>query len=153
MAGAIYNPITDEMFEAAKQQGAWRNGARTRVSTHAGLENIRILMEKKLADSHNWRVPWPASMTAETRASAAYRMALVAAGEFDAMLSLSQKSDWDVAAGDLIVEEAGGRVTDADGTPLIYNRQQPVHESVVCAGPALHELLLLRLGELETRAS
>jgi myo-inositol-1(or 4)-monophosphatase len=104
-----------------------------------------MLMEKKLADSQHWRVPWPPSMTAETRASAAYRMALVATGEFDATVSLTQKSDWDLAAGDLIVHEAGGLVTDRDGGALTYNRAQPVHQSVVCAGPALHHLLLLRL--------
>ena len=147
VAGAIYNPITEEMFEAAKDHGAWRNGVRERVSSHAGLENLRVLMEKKLADSQRWRVPWPASIVAETRASAAYRMALVAAGEFDAMMSLTHKSDWDLAAGDLIVGEAGGRVTDRNGAALIYNREQPVHGSVVCAGDALHDLLLLRLRE------
>jgi myo-inositol-1(or 4)-monophosphatase len=147
IAGAIYNPITDEMFEAAKDQGAWRNGVRSRVSSRAGLENIRVLMEKKLADAQGWRVPWPASITAETRASAAYRMALVATGEFDATLSLTQKADWDLAAGDLIVEEAGGQVSDRDGVTLIYNREHPVHGSVVCAGAALHKLLLLRLHE------
>src|SRR5262249_6266922 len=94
-----------------------------------------------------WTVPWPGSMTAETRASAAYRMALVSVGEFDAMLSLSQKSDWDLAAGDLVVEEAGGKVSDRDGALLIYNREKPVHGSVLCAGPALHARLLSRLRE------
>ena len=147
VAGAIYNPITEEMFEAAKNGGAWRNGIRSKVSAHAGLENIRILMEKKLADSQYWREPWPATMTAETRASAAYRMALVAVGEFDAMMSLTRKSDWDLAAGDLIVREAGGQVTDREGASLTYNREEPVHASVICAGTALHELLLSRLRE------
>ena len=147
VSGAIYNPISDEMFEAAKGKGACRNGAPASLSSHTGLENIRILMEKKLTDPARWRVPWPPSMMAETRASAAYRMALVAVGEFDAMLSLSEKWDWDLAAGDLVVEEAGGRVTSRDNAPLIYNRENPVHANVVCAGPALHERLLSRLRE------
>jgi myo-inositol-1(or 4)-monophosphatase len=147
VSGAIYNPITDEMFEATRHDGSWRNGRRSRVSPQVNLENVRLLMEKKLADSTKWQVPWPTSMTAETRASAAYRMALVSVGEFDATVSLSRKSDWDLAAGDLIVEEAGGRVSDRDGTPLLYNRAMPLHGSVICGGPALHQLLLSRLRE------
>jgi myo-inositol-1(or 4)-monophosphatase len=71
----------------------------------------------------------------------------VASGEFDAMLSLSAKSDWDLAAGDLLVEEAGGRVTTAQGAPLLYNREKTRHPSVVCAGPLLYERLLARLSE------
>src|SRR5262249_54621666 len=105
------------------------------------------LMEKALADPSRWRMPWPPSITTETRASAAYRMALVSTGEFDAMVSLTRKSDWDLAAGDLIVEEAGGRVSNRAGAPLRYNCETPVHHSVICAGPLLHGLLLSRLRE------
>jgi myo-inositol-1(or 4)-monophosphatase len=69
----------------------------------------------------------------------------VAAGEFDAMISLSPKADWDVAAGDLMIHEAGGRVTTREGDSLIYNREKPDHRSVICAGPRLHACLLARL--------
>ncbi len=92
-----------------------------------------------------WANPWPASVASETRASAAYRMALVASGEFDATISLTQKSDWDLAAGDLIVHEAGGVVTTRESDVLIYNRKSVVHDSLICAGPQLHKMLLSRL--------
>jgi myo-inositol-1(or 4)-monophosphatase len=75
-------------------------------------------------------------------------MALVAKGEFDAMMSLSDKSDWDLAAGDLIVREAGGRVMSQVGEMLRYNQIRPLQKGVVAAGPALHERLLERLREL-----
>ena len=68
-----------------------------------------------------------------------------AAGEFDAMLSLSPKADWDVAAGDLMVHEAGGRVATREGDLLLYNGEKPHHRSVICAGPQLHARLLARL--------
>jgi myo-inositol-1(or 4)-monophosphatase len=74
-------------------------------------------------------------------------MALVARGDFDAMISLTDKSDWDLAAGDLIVREAGGRVTSQTGEMLRYNQTQPVQQGVVCAGPVLHHRLLERLRE------
>ncbi len=61
------------------------------------------------------------------------------------MMSLSRKSDWDVAAGDLIVHEAGSRVTTREGNALAYNREKTEHPSIICAGPALHTRLLERV--------
>jgi len=147
VSGAIYNPITEEMFEATKGAGARKNGAPIQVSAQDGFAHMRLLAEKNFLEPARWTEPWPQSVQAETRASAAYRMALVAAGEFDAMISLSRKSDWDVAAGDLIVHEAGGLVTTRDGTPLLYNQERPEHQSIICAGPPLHMRLLERLRE------
>ena len=145
VSGAIYNPITDDMFEATKGQGARKNGAIVQVSTRSNFEGARFLAEKKVMDPARWANPWPNSIRIETRASAAYRMALVTAGEFDAMISLSPKADWDVAAGDLMVHEAGGKVTTREGDLLIYNREKPQHRSVICAAPPLHARLLARL--------
>lgn len=145
VSGAIFNPITDEMFEATRGAGAKKNASPISVSDRSRFDGARILAERKLMDPARWTSPWPATLTSETRASAAYRMALVAAGDFDATLSLTHKSDWDLAAGDLIVHEAGGTVTDREGNPLIYNRRTTEHGSVVCAGPQLHAELLARL--------
>ena len=92
-------------------------------------------------------VPWP-PMHVEQRNSIAYRLALVGAGIFDAAISLSSKHDWDLAAGDLIVQEAGGRVTDHRGQILRYNGAVPIQRSVVAAGPSLHPLLIERTRRL-----
>ena len=145
VSAGIYNPITDEMFEASKGLGAMKNGTRIFVSRRSGFDSAKMLAEKKLMDPARWANPWPESLTAETRASVAYRMALVASGEFDATLSLTQKSDWDIAAGDLIVHEAGGVVTTRESDLLIYNRENVVHGSLICAGPQLHPRILARL--------
>ncbi len=148
VAGAIYNPLTEEMFEAAQSHGAKKNGKPIRISSKGDFALARLLASRHFIDDRHWKTPWPAEMTVETRASIAYRMALVAAAEFDAMISLSQKCDWDLAAGDLLMREAGGRVTTGTGELLVYNRPVPVQESVICANPALHQLLLERLKEL-----
>jgi myo-inositol-1(or 4)-monophosphatase len=145
VSGAVYNPITGEMFEAAKDMGAFKNGVRIHVSTRSSFDGASILAEKKLMEPARWANPWPASTTSETRASAAYRMALVASGEFDATISLTKKADWDLAAGDLIVHEAGGVVTTRESDALLYNRESVVHSSVICAGPQLHSMILARL--------
>lgn len=147
IAGAIYNPMTEEMYEAAAGGGARKNGMVIRVSAHGDLERAKLLATRNFLEPSRWTTPWPAGITVETRASIAYRMMLVAEGAFDAMISLSKKSDWDLAAGDLIVQEAGGRVTSGDGTTLLYNRQTPEQADIVCGGPALHRRLVARLRE------
>ncbi len=76
--------------------------------------------------------PWP-EMRVENRNSIALRMALVAAGAFDAAVALSPKMDWDVAAGLVICEEAGAMVTDHKGRALMLNSPSAWHPSLVCA--------------------
>ncbi len=87
-------------------------------------------------------------MRIEQRNSVAYRMALVAAGAFDATIALSTKCDWDIAAADLIAREAGGRVSDHLGAPFAYNLASSRKPSLICAGPALYPLILERVGHI-----
>jgi len=152
VAAAIYNPVTDEMFEATTGGGARCNGAALCVSAQAGIENCRMLASTTMLSRSEWASPWPA-MQVENRRSIAYRMALVAAGEFDAMISLGAKHDWDIAAGDLIVREAGGRVTTGDGAALLYNGLQALQPDIVAAPPLLHECLLARTRALRASQS
>jgi myo-inositol-1(or 4)-monophosphatase len=152
VAAAIFNPITDEMFAAAIGQGAHMNGAALKVSAKADFLHSRLLTGRDFIDDPHWPTPWP-PLTVESRASIAYRMGLVAKGDYDAMISLSDKSDWDLAAGDLIVREAGGCVTSQTGETLRYNQTRPVQQGVICAGPALHQRLLERLREYPVQDS
>jgi len=78
-------------------------------------------------------------------------MALVAAGAFDAVLALSSKCDWDLAASDLIVREAGGLSTDHLGRPFAYNQASVTKPSLVCAGPQLHELIIRRTDHIQLK--
>jgi myo-inositol-1(or 4)-monophosphatase len=146
-SAAIYNPMTEELFEATLGRGARENGKPIHVGDKSSLDAVRLLATRDFLHAPDWTTPWPDSVTVENRASIAYRMGLVAAGRFDAMVSLSAKSDWDLAAGDLIVHEAGGTVTDEAGRLLTYNRAVPEQGSVVCASAALHAVLLERLKE------
>ena len=151
VSGVVFNPITDECFTASAGNGANLNGRPAAVTSRAEIEGCRMLAAKATFDHPGWSVPpnspWP-QMAVETRSSIAYRMALVAGGRYDAMLALSTKHDWDLAAGDIIVGEAGGRVTDHRGRALRYNGAEPLQPSVVCAGPALHVQLLAKMEHL-----
>jgi myo-inositol-1(or 4)-monophosphatase len=147
VAAGVYNPLTEEMYEATLGLGARKNGKAIHVSALADFTNARFLATRTFLDPAQWATPWPEGITLETRASIAYRMALVAEGAFDALISLSNKADWDLAAGELIIHEAGGRVSTGDGTTLLYNRETPEQASVIGAPPDLHRQLIARLCE------
>ena len=150
--GVVFNPITEECFAAERGAGATLNGIAIRVSDCDNIQNCRMLAPKMTFEHAIWstppNTPWP-PMQVETRSSIAYRMALVAEGRFDAALALSAKHDWDLAAGDIIVREAGGLVTDHTGAGLRYNAAVPLQRSIVAAGPKLHALLMQKLQHLD----
>lgn len=147
VSAVIYNPITEEMFAAAKGAGATLNGAPIRVTARAELEGCQMLCARDVIEHPAWPRKWPA-MNLGKRASIAYRMALVANGTYDAMMALSSKHEWDSASGTLIVEEAGGLATLHSGAPLPYNQAVPHHRSLICAGPALHAAIVERTGPI-----
>jgi myo-inositol-1(or 4)-monophosphatase len=147
IAAVVLNPITQECFQARAGHGATLNSEAAHASPRHALEGCRMLGPKALFEHPAWttapHIPWP-PMHIEQRSSIAYRLALVGAGLFDAAISLSSKHDWDLAAGDLIVQEAGGRMTDHRGEILRYNRAVPIQRSMVAAGASLYPLLLGR---------
>ncbi|HWE05313.1 MAG TPA: inositol monophosphatase, partial [Rhizomicrobium sp.] len=148
VAGVVYNPILDELFAASEGDGARLNAAPIRVSDCGAIEGCRVLGAKEMFSHPPWseppNSPWP-EMQVESRSSIAYRMSLVASGRFDAAIVLAPKHDWDMAAGDVIVREAGGGVTAMDGRCLQFNGPTTIQRSMICAGPKLHALLIERL--------
>lgn len=148
VSAAVFNPVLDECFTASAGGGAFLNGAPIHASACAAIEGCRMLGDKAMFAHPAWSVApntaWP-EMHIETRNSIAYRMALVAGGTFDAALALSAKGDWDLAAADLIVHEAGGLCTGYRGDTLHYNGAVPLQRTMVTAAPALHPLLVDRL--------
>ena len=90
------------------------------------------------------RRPVP-GLTRHFRPSLAYRLALVAEGRFDGMLTLRDSWDWDVAAGALIAAEAGARVTDRAGGALRFNAPGRKTAGVLAAPEPLHGETLARL--------
>jgi myo-inositol-1(or 4)-monophosphatase len=148
----VYNPVLEECFSALAGGGARLNGGPISVSCRSTLAGCRVVGQKEMFADSKWSTPplepWP-PMHIESRSSVAYRMALVAAGTFDAAVILSAKHDWDMAAGDVIAREAGGRVTDKDGNALCFGRPDAVQRTLVCAGPALHAQILARLRHVD----
>ncbi len=141
--GAVYNPATEEFFHATRGGGAYLNDKPITLNDPVALEGCCLAAAASCFKPERWEIPWPQLDTMWVN-SIAYRLALVAAGKCDGTVSLSRKSDWDIAAAHLLIDEAGGLVTTHDGAPLVYNLEMPRHTSIVSAGPALHAALIER---------
>lgn len=144
VAAVVHAPALDETFTAVAGGGAFLNGRPITASDTADLDDAAVLGDARLfADVSLWPEPWPV-MRWEKRNALAYRLSLVAAGAFDAAIATAPKWDWDVAAGALIAEEAGARVSDHHGRPWTFNRADPRQAGLVCAAPALWPLIVRR---------
>jgi myo-inositol-1(or 4)-monophosphatase len=143
VAAAIYAPALDELYLATRGGGATLNGATVRASARNQLEDAAMLGDAAMFSHPAWTQPWP-PMRIDQRNAIAYRMALIAAGTFDAAVALSPKHEWDLAAGVLIAEEAGAAAVDHKGRPLVFNTPLALCPSLVCSAPALAPLILAR---------
>jgi len=88
-------------------------------------------------ESRFWPTPWPTTMHTEQANSIALRICQIADGQFDCCVTLRPKNDWDVAAADLILEEAGGLLTTGTGKRMVFNREKPLHDHIVATCPTL----------------
>lgn len=138
VCAVVYNPAQKEFFAAMTglQGGTQCNGKPVRITARETLENSRICGYEKMFSYDGWAHLWP-QLTVENRNSVAYRLALVAGGQFDATLIMNAKNDWDIAAGDLLVTEAGGTVCGLDGKQLTYNNQKTLHRGLMAGSDTL----------------
>ena len=143
VAAVIHAPALNETFCATLGGGATLNGQPITASDTDDLDDASVLADARLMEGPHWDEPWP-PMRYEKRNAIAYRMALVAAGAFDAAIALTPKWDWDICAGALIAQEAGAVVSDHHGQPWHFNQADPRQNSLICSAPALHPLIVRR---------
>lgn len=147
LAAAVLEPATGHLFWAARGQGAWWNERRMRVSDRQGPEGAF------LATGYPWRSRaaldtyldvfrdvFLGARSIRRCGAAALDLAYTAAGVYDGFFEF-RLAPWDIAAGDLLVREAGGQVTDLDGGRAFYGSG-----NVVAGNPAVHAGLLSLIG-------
>lgn len=144
-AAVIYLPQLDLLYTAATGKGATCNGDPISLSDLTELSQANVLAARPIMDAHHWHNGLAPAFNRSHRPSLAYRMAKVADGRFDAMLTLRPSWEWDIAAGDLILREAGGQCSDRLGTTLKFNNPRPQLNGVVAANPVLHNALITAL--------
>lgn len=144
VAAAVYVPMMDRMYTASADEVSKLNGEPIYATGQDRLEEATVLTTKANLKDRFWQ-DRPPPVKRHFRPSLAYRLSLVGQGRFDAMMTLRDCWEWDIAAGELIVRQAGGVATDMAGAPLMFNRAHPKTNGCLAAGPALHGLLQSRL--------
>ena len=139
---AVFAPVTDEFFFAARGQGATRNAEPILVTGGTALDFARVAGPKPLVERLD---PTRKDIILHPRiASLALRLCRVAQGNLDAAFAGGQSRDWDLAAANLIVQEANGKMTALSGDAILYNRREVVHGVLVAAGHDRHASIVSR---------
>jgi myo-inositol-1(or 4)-monophosphatase len=145
IAACLYAPVTEDFFMARAKGGATRNGAPIAATVGAYLKDARIAGPRNLLERLAAVVP-PFTTMPRVR-SLALRLAGVAQGACDVAFAGGNSHDWDLAAADLLVHEAGGTLTTFGGESVTYNRPVPRHGMLVAAGRDRHAALIELLGD------
>ena len=140
LIAAVYAPVTDELFCAVRGGGAVCNNRTINATNSAMLAGARIAGPKRYLDRLSTMTP--DALAQPKIHSLALRFARVALGEIDAAFAAPGSHDWDLAAADLLVHEAGGLLTDICGQPLNYSRSQASHSALIAAGHTRHGILI-----------
>lgn len=136
----VHNPSTGDTFWAERGKGAHHDGQRVRVAEGPRLLASRSEMRRGEFEPFGaWQV--------EPIGSIEYKLALVAAGRAGVTLSRGPKHEWDVCAGALLVEEAGGVATDVFGGALRYNQPFPKVRGILAGAPGAHARALVTVRE------
>lgn len=141
VAAVLVAPALGETFLATAEGQATLNGEVITVADRLPHQSLRVATPAELLKAFRDGVRERLERVAHIP-SLAYRLALVADGRIDATLVMKNSHDWDLAAADLILERAGGALTDIHGKPLLYNRPQVRHGHLLAGSNAvLPELL------------
>ncbi|HLH51737.1 MAG TPA: 3'(2'),5'-bisphosphate nucleotidase CysQ, partial [Roseiarcus sp.] len=132
VAGVVHAPALDETYAASAGGGAALNGEAIAVSGRGRLDGAHIGGPRGLVQA----LERGGGLTLRLEPkipSLAYRLALVARGALDLAIASDKSHDWDIAAADLILAEAGGTLVDSNGQGLLYNRADTLHPALFAA--------------------
>jgi len=133
---AVFVPVSDEFFFAVRGQGATLNGVSVAAATGTELDFSRVAGPKPLVERLDLS---SREVVLHPRiGSLALRLCRVAQGSLDAAFAGGQSRDWDLAAANLIVQEADGNMTALSGDTILYNRREVTHGVLVAAGRDRH---------------
>jgi myo-inositol-1(or 4)-monophosphatase len=151
LVGVEYNPAADRLYVAVRGEGTTVNGAPARVSTTARVADAVVLASR----SEDKRGEWDAfkgRVHVRLTGSVAFKLAELSTGAGDATFTLTPKNEWDICAGTLLVEEAGGKVTDLEGEPLVFNQPSTLRPGMIASNGVLHAGLLALIREVAPAA-
>src|SRR3989304_4640647 len=135
LLGIVYNPVKEKLYRAVKGCGAFLNDQPIHISQREKMEGAFLLVSR--SEPRRKFQPFADLCRLEPIGSIAYRLAMVAAGEGDGTLTFRSLHEWDVCAGALIVEEAGGVVVNGGGRGLVFNQEDTRYRGIVASNEIL----------------
>ena len=145
VAACLYAPAREAFFMARAGTGATLNGTPIATTTGVDLRNLRIAGPRNLLERLTRLLP--PFTTVPRVPSLALRLARLAQGAYDVAFAGGNSHDWDLAAADLLVHEAGGALTSFAGGNVAYNQAVPQHGMLVAAGRDRHATLIELIGD------
>lgn len=139
--GVIYNPATKELYTTVRGEGVSLNGEPVTVSDRAQLRGARVDASRSEMKRGEFE-PFADFIEVKVMGSIAYKLARVAAGQADATWSRGPKNEWDICAGALLVQEAGGQCVNLDTTPFTFNRPNPKVKGIIASNNHLYQKVL-----------
>ena len=131
----VYNPAQDQFYQAAAGRGAYLNDQPIHVTSRDQIDGALLLVSR--SEPRKKFQVFVERCAIEPVGSIAYRLAQVAGGKGDGTLTFRSIREWDICAGVLMVEEAGGSAVDGTGKVLMFNQPEARHRGVVAANPVL----------------
>jgi len=136
-AAGICSPTAGQTFLGTRNTGVTLNGKPVKVMAKQGLAGATVLASNSEVNRGEWKRFETEPFEIIPMGSVAYKMARVAAGLDDATFTLVPKNEWDVAAGWLLVEAAGGQVLDKNAKLRQFNQPNPLLPGLLAANPAI----------------
>ena len=124
VVGVIYNPISEEMFYAEKNKGAFLNGMKIKISDKQDIKNASLIVSRSEYGNNLWNNYKSSFSSIKSIGSIAYKLGLAAANVYDITATVAPKNEWDICAGDCIVREAGGTMKTINGENINYNQKK-----------------------------
>lgn len=147
IVGVELNPAADRLYVAVRGHGTTVDGAPARVSTQRVVADAEVMASRSEDKRGEWDA-FKARCKVVLTGSVAFKLAQLSTGHGDATFTLTPKNEWDICAGSLLVEEAGGRVTGLDGKPLVFNQSSPLRPGMIASNGVLHQGLLALIAEV-----
>lgn len=139
--GVVYNPASEELYATYKGEGVTLNGERVTATPKGELLGAKVDASRSEMGRGEF-APFEDVVELKIMGSIAYKLARVAAGQADATWSRGPKNEWDICAGVVLIQEAGGVCVNLDTMPYVFNRANPKVKGVIADNGHLHGVIL-----------